>query len=150
MFNLHTICTNLAAKYAPGTITTPTSAPAMRFAYAQTPASIPATPAVYIEVDDGEVVMGAGTWDVTHHLVVNFLLSKAPGDPERVEANRQRWLATLLAATHADADLTLPGVVKSAFSARYEFVQIDFGADLYDGIRVFVDVIVREPVTLSA
>lgn len=150
MFNLYTICTNLAAKYAAGTITTPSGAPAMRFSYAQTPASIPATPAVYIEVDDGEVVMGAGEWTVTHHIIVNFLLSKAPGDPERVEANRQRWLATLLAATHADADLSLSGTVKSAYSVRYEFTIIDFAADSYDGIRVFLDVIVREPVTLVA
>lgn len=146
--NLLTICTNLAARFQPGTISTPTDAPAMRFAFAQTPASIPATPAVYIEVDDGDIVMESGAWAVTNHLVVNFLLSKAPGDPERVEKNRQRWLPTLLTATHAA--LTLSSAVKSAFAVRYEFTQIDFGGDLYDGIRVFVDAIVREPVTLTA
>lgn len=87
--NLATICTNLAARYAPGTLSTPTGAVAIRNSYATSQAAIPATPAVFIEVDDGEVIAGSGTWDVTHHLVVNFLLDKAPGDPSRVDYQRQ-------------------------------------------------------------
>lgn len=148
--NLHTIRTNLAAKYAPGTIATPSGASAMRFAYGQTPKSIPATPCVYIEATDGEVVMGAQEWTVTNHLIVNFLLAKKPGDPERVDAQRDRWLETLLKATFLDVDLGLAGSVKSAYPASYEYTEIDFGADVYDGIRVFVDVTVREAVTLTA
>lgn len=148
--NLYTIRQNLAAKYAAGTISTPSGAIAMRFAFADTPKSIPATPAVYIEATDGEVVMESGAWVVTNHLIVNFLLAKKPGDPERVDAQRDRWLATLLQATFADLDLGLAGSVKSSYPVRYEFAEIDFGADLYDGIRIFLDVIVREAVTLTA
>jgi len=146
--NLFTIRTNLAAKFAPGTISTPSGASAMRFAFADTPKSIPATPAVYVEGVDGEIVFGSGEWTVTNHLIVNFLLAKKPGDPERVDAQRDRWLTTLLQAAFSDIDLG--ATVKSALPVRWEYAEIDMGADLYDGIRIFVDAIVREPVTLSA
>lgn len=143
------ICNGIAARYQAGTITTPAGAVAMKKAYGQMPASMPNVPAVVVIPQDGDVVIGSGTWDVTHHIDVNFYLSKAPGDPERVEAQRQTWLPTLLQAPLGAMQLGLAGTVKSAFPVSYEWAELPYGADLYDGITIRLDVIVRENVTLT-
>lgn len=146
-FDLKAICDAYAARYAPGTITTPTgAAEPMRASFAQSPVAIPSTPAVYIEVDDGEIVPGTGSYTVTNHLVINFCLSQKSADTARVEAQRQIWLPTLLGVTFAAAyfALGLAPAVKSAIPARYEWAEIEVGGQVYDGIRIFSDVICRD------
>jgi hypothetical protein len=145
------ICNALAARYAPGTIGTPaTGTPAtIRAVYGQAPHSMPTTPAVVVMPQTGDVVMGSGTWDVTHHIDVLFYHSKKQGDVPRSETQRQLWLPSLLEATLGAATLGLGGVVKSALPVEYEFLELPYGGDSYEGIRIGVDVIVREPVTLT-
>ena len=149
MHDLKTICDNLAAKFT--AVTAPAGVPgAIKAGYGQEPTSIPNTPAVYVEVDDGEIVLQSGTWDVTHNLIVNFCLAKAPGKPEIVDKWRQLWLVPLLQATFSDGDLSAAGV-KSALPSRYTFEEIVVGGETYDGIRIFYPVLVRgEAVTYSA
>lgn len=148
--NLKTTCDNLAARYAPANLSAPSGAvEPIKASFGQTPVSIPNTPAVYVEVDDGDVIAGSGTWDVVNHLIVNFLLAKKQGDTARVEAQRQIWLPALLAAPLGAMQLSQAGSVKSALPVRYEFAEIDAAGETFDGIRIFVDVTVREAVTFT-
>lgn len=147
--DLKSICDNLAAKFL--AVSQPSGTPAaIKAAFGQEPTGIPNTPAVYIEVDDGEIILGNGTWDVTHNVIVNFLLAKAPGDPNRVDRWRQLWLVPLLQATFGDGDLSATGV-KSALPEKYEFAEIIVGGEPFDGIRIFYAVRVKsEAVSYSA
>lgn len=148
--NLKSICDAIAARYAPGTISTPSGAEAMRNSYGQSPHSMPNTPAVVVQPQTGEAVPGSGTWDVTHQVDVEFYLSKSPGDVARVEKQRQLWLPTLLEAVLGQMQLGLGSDgVKSALPTGYEFTTLDYGGDIYDGIVIHLDVIVREPVTYT-
>lgn len=147
--DLKTICDNLAAKVA--AVATPAGVPAgIKGASGQEVTAIVNTPYAYIEVDDGKIILGSGTWDVTHNLVVNFCLSKSPGKPELVDKWRQLWLVPLLQATFSDGDLSAAGV-KSALPEKYEFVEIPVGGENFDGIRIFYEVRVKsETVSYSA
>lgn len=139
------ICDAMAARYASGTIATPTGAQAMRKAYGQVPHSAPTFPMVVVVPQTGEVVTAGGTYNVTHHVDVNFYLSKAPGDTARVELQRQLWLPALLNATFGtQATWTMSGLIKSAIPTGYEFVELPYGGDNYDAIVVHTDIIVRD------
>ena len=147
---LKDICDAIAALYAPGTISTPSGATAIRNSYGQAPHSMPNTPAVVVMPQSGEAVIGSGTWDVTHQIDVQFFLSKAPGDVERVETQRQLWIPVLLSATLGQLQLGLGSDnLKSALPTGYEFTTLDYGGDIYDGIVIRLEVIVRDPVTLT-
>ena len=145
--DIEAICDALAARYTPGTIGTPTGVPAMRAAYGQMPHSMPNTPAVVVMPQDGDVVAESGSWVLTNNIDVNFYLSKAPGDIERVETYRQKWLQTLLEAVLGS--LTLGSIVKSAFPIGWEFTELPYGGDQYDAIVIHYQVIVREAVTFT-
>ena len=153
MIDFKAICDALAARYAAGTITTPTGALAMRKSYGQLPKNIPAVPAVVIDVQDGEVTANPGQWKHEMHLDVVFLLSKRPGDTARVDAQRQIWLPTLLAATQGQMKLTLGGAtgysVDKAIPFGWEFTEFPFGGDEYDAILIHFTVYVTENVTLT-
>lgn len=152
MINFKAICDALAARYQAGTIATPTGAAAMRKAYGQIPKSIPAVPAVVIDVQAGTVVANPGQWKHEIAIDVVFLLSKRPGDPARVDAERQRWLPTLLSATHAQMKLGLGGAtgysVDKAIPSGWEFTEFPFEGVEYDAIRIHFTVYVTETVTL--
>jgi len=145
--NIEAICDAIAGRYAPGTIGTPVAASPMRAAYGQAPHSMPNTPAVVVMPQDGTIVMESGAWALTNNIDVNFYLSKAPGDIERVETLRQKWLETLLEAVLGT--MTLSGLAKSAFPVGWEFTELPYGGDSYDAIVVHYQVMVREPQTLT-
>lgn len=149
MFDLEDISDAIAARYLPGTIGTPTGAMAMRASYGQMPNSIPITPAVVVVPQRGEVVYGTQTWDVTHEIDVLFFYSRKQADVPRSETERQRWLPYLLNALNGQMQLGLSGSVKSAMPTSYEFTELPYGGEQYDGIRISLDVIVREPVTMT-
>lgn len=148
MVSLKAICDALAARYAAGTIATPTGATAMRSSWAQAPHGPKPTPFLVIAPQTGDVIGGAGEWQITHHVDANFYLSKAPGDIHRVETLRQLWLPTLLAAPLGLMTLGITNV-KSDFPVSYEFLELPYEGDGYDGITIHLDVIVREPVTFT-
>lgn len=147
--DLNAICNALAAKVA--AVSQPSGTPAaIKGASGQEPTAITNTPYAYVEVDDGEVVLQTGAWNVTHNLIVNFCLSKAPGKPELVDKWRQLWLVPLLQATFADYDLSTTAV-KSAFPAKYDFTEVVVGGENFDAIRIFYQVFVNnEAVSISA
>lgn len=146
--DMNAICNALAARFAPGTIGTPTGAEAMRYAYGQAPNNLPATPSVVVLPEDGQVVANPGQWRFEHNIDVLFYLAKAPGDTARVETQRQLWLPTLLAATQGQAKLGVSGVDK-ALPTEWEFTELPFGGDEYHGIRINYRVWVTETVTLT-
>ena len=96
----------------------------------------------------GDVVAETGSWVITHHIDVNYYLSKAAGDLPREETQRQLWLPSLLVAPLSQMTLGIVNV-KSTLPTGYEFRELPYGGDGYDGIIIHLDVIVREPVTFT-
>lgn len=141
--DLKAICDALAVRYDPGTISTPTGAQAIRNSYGQMPHSMPNTPSVVIVPQEGEATPGTGMWDLRNKIDVNFYISKAPGDLARVELQRQLWLPTLLSACTASMNLGI-AVVKSTFPISWEFIELPYGGDQYDGIVIHLEVWVQE------
>lgn len=149
MSDFKAICNALATKYGAGTIATPSGAVAMRSASGQAPHGPKQPPFVVVFPESGTIILESGAWVITHRINVDFYLSKAPGDISRVETQRQIWLPTLLAATLSGYTLGLAGTVKSALPIGYEFVELPYGGDMYDGIRINFEVIVRESITVG-
>ena len=149
MFDLEDICDGIAARYLPGTIGTPTGATAMRAAYGQTPNSLPSTPAVVVIPKTGTLVYGAGQRNSEHDIDVLFYHARRQGDVPRSETERQRWLPYLLNALHGQVQIgQVANGVQKALPTDYEFVELSYGGDEYDGIRINVRVWVTEAVTL--
>lgn len=146
--DLEAISNGLAARFAPGTIGTPTGASAMRASYGQAPNSIPTTPCIVVFPKDGDLVYGSGQVKGQHRLDVCFYLSKSPGDIARVEKQRQKWLGLLLAATHGAMKLGLASAVDKAIPASWEFTELPYAGELYDGIIVHVTVYATDNVSL--
>lgn len=153
MIDLKGICDALAARFAPGTIATPTGAVAMRASYAQIPKNVPTVPCVVIDVQDGTLIANPGQWRHEIAIDVVFLLAKRPGDPARVDEQRQRWLGTLLAATEAQLKIGLAAAtgysVDKAIPIGWEFTEFPVGADSYDAIRIHFTVYATENVSLT-
>jgi len=147
------ICDALAARFAAGTIATPSGAAAMRKAYGQIPKNIAVVPSVLVIPQQGTVVANPGQWKHEMDLDVVFLLSKRPGDPARVEAQRQIWLPTLLAATEAKLTLGLAGQsgysVDKVIPIGWEFAEFPVASDTYDGIVIHYKAFITETVVLT-
>lgn len=153
MIDLKAICDGLAARFAAGTISTPSGASAMRKSYAAPPKNLPAVPAVILEVQDGDLVANPGQWKHEIHIDAVFCYSKRQGDTVRADTERQRWLGTLLAATQGQLKLGLASAsgysVDKAIATGWEFTEYVAGGDEYDAIRVHFTVYVTETVTLT-
>lgn len=148
-FDLEDICDAIATRYSPGTIGTPGSAMPMRAAYGQAPNALPSTPAVVVLPKSGTLIYGAGQRKSEHEIDVLFYHSRQQGDVPRTETERQRWLPVLLNALHGQVKLGLAGTVDKALPTDYEFVELPYGGDAYDGIRINVRVWVTDAVTLT-
>lgn len=144
----------LAARFAPGTIGTPSGADAMQASYSESPKAVAQTPAHLLEVQDGTLVADTARW--SHEIKVDglLLLAKRPGDPARVETQRRLWLPFLL---HATADQMKIGI---GAQVGYEVAKVlpDGGwewdeykvADIeYDAIRVHWTIYLYETVVLT-
>lgn len=151
--NFAAICTALAARFVAAAIGTPTGAQAMRASYAKPPKNVPATPAHLLEVQEGSLVANPGQWKHEINIDGILVLSKRPGDPERVEAQRQLWLPYLLHATVDALKITLGGAVgytvDKAIPSGWEWTEYEVGGDTYDAIRVHWTVYVTENVSLT-
>lgn len=153
MIDFDAPCTALAARFAPGTIGTPTGASAMRASYSETPKNIAAYPAVLLEVGNGTLVANPGQWK--HEMIVDvvFLLSKRPADPARVEKQRRKWLPYLLSATTGQMKLGLGGAsgysVDKAIPNGWTFEEYEIGGDTCDAIRVPYTIYITETVSLT-
>jgi hypothetical protein len=83
-----------------------------------------------------------------------LLLNKRPGDPARVEAQRQRWLPALLAATEGKVKLGIGAQsgyeVMKAIPSGWRWAEEAVGAEEFDAIRVHYSVFVNETVSLVA
>lgn len=150
-FDFYATCNALAARYAPGTISTPTGEAAMRFALGQSPNDLSATPCVIVSPQDGELVYAAGSKSGEYRVNVNFYLAKASADFKRLETSRQRWLPVLLAATDGQMQLGQGGsaTVQKAIPLTWEFTELPYGGESYDGITIHVTIYTLEPVSLT-
>jgi hypothetical protein len=152
MIDFKACCNALAARFAPGTISTPSGAVAMRHAYGQMPKNVAAVPCVLVEPINGTIQANPGQWSHEMDVDVLFLLSKRPGDPARVELQRQIWLPTLLAATEGQLKLGI-GVqtgweLAKAIPIGWEWTEYPIGAENYDAIRIHYRLFVFETVSL--
>lgn len=147
--DLEDICDAIAALFAPGTIATPTGATAMRASYGQAPNSIPMTPCVVVMPQSGELVYGSGQRKSEHEIEVLFYHAKRQGDVPRSETERQRWLPALLDAINSGVKLGLSAYVDKALPTNYEFTELPYNDDNYDGIRITFRVWVTETVSLT-
>ena len=153
MIDFYGICNALAARFAPGTITTPSGAKAMRPASGQIPKSAPVVPMVFVEATDGTVIAQDGNaWLHEMHVDVVFLTSKRQGDPVREDAERQRWLPTLLAATEGQLKVGVgaqPGYeVLKVIPTGWRWAEEGVTGQLYDAIRTHWSIYVNEYVSL--
>ena len=153
VIDFEAICDALAARFAPGTIGTPTGASAMRASYAEPPKGVSALPAHLLEVQDGTVIAASGQWK--HEMQVDglLLLAKRPGDPQRVETQRQLWLPYLLHATVDQFKLGLGGAsgytVDKAIPTGWEWDLYKVADIEYDAIRTHWTVYVTENVSIT-
>jgi len=147
--DFNAICDGLAARFAAATIGTPTGATAMRGAYGQAPNGVPTFPCVVVVPQNGDVTYGAGIEDGQHDIDVNFYYAKAAGDFPRSETQRQLWLPYLLTATNGQMALGLAPTVLKAIPTGYEFAELPYGGETYDGIVVHYRVWTRDSVTLT-
>lgn len=151
MIDFAAICSNLAARYAPGTLATPSGATAIRGSLGSRPKAITAVPYAFVELDTGTITANS-QWlhEVTADVV--FCLSKRPGDPARVDVQRQKWLATLLAATEGKLTLGLAGqsgwTLNKALPTGWEFTEEQVGQEEWDAIRVHFLLHIYETVSL--
>jgi len=124
----------------------------VRDVYRTSAKAITALPAVILEPQPSEMVAETGQWRHTWNVDVILLLAKRPGDPERVEAQRQAYVPYLLGATEAAWKLGLGAQsgweLKSAMPTGWEYVEYDVSDTTYDGVRVSYQVIVYESVAL--
>lgn len=141
------ICDGIATRYSS---MTPPSGETLRAAYGQYPKSMPNTPAIVVQPVTGEGVVESSMWVWTHSIDLGLYLSKRPGDPSRVEVQRQKWLGPLLARLDAIDPLGLVSSgVKSALPIGYEWTELLYGADQYDAILVHLQIITRQATTFS-
>ena len=146
-FDMYGVCSGLGSAFLPNAIGTPSGASAMRAVFPHGCKGVASVPAVVLEVQDGTVVPN-DIWQ--HHVNIDavLLLSKRPGDPVRVESDRQRWLPYLLSATESHMKLGIGAQsgyeVKSAVPQGWEWTEYAVGADEYDAIRVHYQVWVNE------
>lgn len=145
--DVYAISNALAARFK--AVTAPTGQSAIRAAYGQVPQGIAALPCVVVFPRSGTQELNASRLFSTIEFDVLFLVSKSPGDAARIEATRQKWLAPLLAALDGQIQLGLPYVVK-AWPTAWEFAEITYGGDPYDGIRLTVRVDTHDNRTFSA
>lgn len=154
MINFKAACNALAARFAPGTIATPTGATAMRKAYGQMPKNVPATPCVIVEPRNGTILANPSQWLHEMDVDVVFVLSKQPGDTARVELQRQIWLPTLLAATEGQLKLGLGSQagwdLAKAIPTGWEWIEYGVAGDTYDAIRIHYRLFIFETVSLVA
>lgn len=153
MIDFYGICNGLAARFAPGTIATPSGASAMRAALGQLPKGAPTVPMVFVEALDGTVIaQDGGIWVHEMHVDVVFLYSKRQGDPVRQDAQRQRWLPSLLAATEGQLKIGIGAQagyeVLKAIPTGWRWAEERVSDIDYDGIRVHYSVFVNESVSL--
>lgn len=153
MIDFKLICDDLALRFAPGTIATPTGALAMRAAKGQMPKGAPTVPMVFVEALDGTVIaQDGGTWQHEMNVDVVFLYSKRQGDPVRQDAQRQMWLGSLLAATEGQLKIGIGAQagyeVKKVIPTGWRWAEERVGADDFDAIRVHYTAYVNETVSL--
>ena len=142
----------LALRFAAAQIGTPTGAVAMKASYAESPKSVPQTPAHVLEVQDGTVVANS-QWN--HEINVDglLLLAKRPADPQRVETQRQLWLPYLLHATVDQMKLGLGGAtgytVDKAIPSGWEWDLFKVADVEFEAIRVHWTIYLTETVSLT-
>lgn len=151
--DLKATCDALAARFAPSTITTPANGLAMRASFGQMPNTVPATPAVYVEPTDGEVVANA-RWEHEWNIDAVFLVDKSAADPKRIETQRQIWLPTLLGATQGQLKLGLGAQagweLAKAVPTGWKWDEVDVAGTDFAAIRITYRVYVYETVSLTA
>lgn len=151
-FDFNAACTALAARFAPGTITTPSGERAMQASYGQAPNNLKQTPAVVIQPTKGQLVYGGGVKNGQYDVDVEFYLSSRSIEFGRIETSRQKWLVTLLGACDGQMQLGIGssanGVVQKVIPLDWEFRVLTYGGTEYDGILIHERIYTIEPVTL--
>ncbi len=152
MIALQAPCDALAARFYPAaTLATPSGADAMRGSLGRMPKAVPGTPYVYIEVINGTVVAN-DRWEHEIDVDAVFLLDKRPGDPARVDKQRQLWLPSLLAATEGQLKLGIGAQsgyeLAKALPTGWQWDEVAVAGDEYDAIRVHYKLFIYESVVL--
>ncbi len=146
-FDLYAACNALAARYA--AVTAPTGEAGIRAGYGQDPNDIAMVPTVVIFPVDGELIYEGGDKRGEYHVDAKLYLSKAAADYKRLETSRQKWLVPLLGATDGQLQLGLASSgVQKAIPTSWEFAQLVYGSDTYDGIVIHLTIFTIETVTL--
>lgn len=144
--DMKAICDGLATRYA---AMTPPSGETLRAAYGQEPKSMPDTPAIVFFPQDGDMTLGTGQWEGEHRIDLCLYLSKRPGDPSRVETQRQKWLGPLLSRLDGQMAIGLAPTVLKAYPTSYEWTERQYDGAGYDGILVHLVVNTRENATFA-
>ena len=152
--SLKAACDALALRFVAATLGTPTGAQPMRGSFGQMPKAVNMTPFHYLEVLDGTLVANPGQWKHEWKVDGILCLDKRPGDPVRVDAQRQLWLPYLLHATEDALKITLGAGVgwtvdKAIPDAGWEWDEVEVAGNTYDAIRVHWTIYVTETVSLT-
>jgi hypothetical protein len=150
MIALQAPCAALAARFL--VVSTPSGALPMRQSTGQMPKQIAALPATYIEVTDGTVVAN-DRWEHSINVASVTLFAKRPGDPVRVDKQRQLWLPALLSATEGQMKLGIGAQagyeLAKALPMSWRWDEVAVGGEDYDAVRITWQLFIYETVTLT-
>jgi hypothetical protein len=146
--NLLTIADALAARYAPGLVTPPTSRKNITAATARPPNNLPNTPFVIAWADNGDVTFLPGQMEGEHEFKVAFYYSKSEADIPREYAALLDWVGVLLARLNGQMQLGIVGV-KKAIPMKWEIGTLVYAGVTYEAITLTVHVWTQETVTLT-
>jgi hypothetical protein len=135
--NFGTIGDAIADRYAPGVLSTPGGADAIRSSSANLPNNIGATPAVLVFLDSGQLTAGNGTRvGLTDWLVRLYYDQLGAGDLERDLDELRDWL-TILVNAHL-AQLNLGGAVVFCRTVGFRVGVLEYAGVKFTGCEVRV------------
>lgn len=148
-FDFNAACTALAARFAPGTIATPSGERAMQASYGQAPNNLKQTPAVVVQPTKGQLIYGGGVKNGQYDVDVEFYLASRSVEFGRIETSRQKWLVNLLGACDGQLLLGLGASgIQKVVPLDWEYRVLTYGGTEYDGIVIHERIWTIEPVTL--
>lgn len=137
--DLYAIGTAIATRYAPANVTPPTGEPTLRYATADLPVAIGATPAIVVVSDGGTLTFGSQTRRGAHRYSVNLYIEDA-GDYGRQMARAAKWASALLDVPLASVHLGMPDTVSQTWLASYEIGLLEYAGTTFVGVRLGVEV----------
>lgn len=133
--DVRAVASAIAARYAPGVLSTPTGAAAIRSSSGLSPERIGAYPAMIVSSDEGTVRVGEGSRLITARWFARLYYSDAAsGDLERDITQLEDWTSVLLEAHKVSVQLG--GLAAYVRTSSWKIGQLRFAGITYNGVEL--------------